>query len=57
MRFAHSDEDVDKLCGSQKKAKALLMMIVSMSKYIPTRHIEIQIIGDGHGGAVHLYEH
>src|SRR5699024_12004183 len=28
-----------------------------VEKYIPkARHIEIQIIGDGHGGAVHLYE-
>ena len=35
MRFAHSDEDVDKLYAeAKKKRKALLMMIVSMSRNI-----------------------
>lgn len=59
MRFAHSDEDVDKLYAEAKKeAKSSFNDDrLYVEKYIPkARHIEIQIIGDGHGGAVHLYE-
>lgn len=59
MRFAHSDEDVDKLYTEAKKeAKSSFNDDrIYIEKYIPkARHIEIQIIGDGSGGAVHLFE-
>lgn len=59
MRFAHSDEDVDKLYDEAKKeAKSSFNDDrLYIEKYIPkARHIEIQVIGDGKGGAIHLFE-
>lgn len=59
MRFAFSDEDVDKLYKEAKKeAKSSFNNDrLYVEKYIPkARHIEIQVIGDGKGGAVHLFE-
>lgn len=59
MRFAHSDEDVDKLYEEAKKeAKSSFNDDrLYIEKYIPkARHIEIQVIGDGKGGAIHLFE-
>lgn len=59
MRFAHSDEDVDKLYDEAKKEAKTSFNDdrLYIEKYIPkARHIEIQVIGDGKGGAVHLFE-
>ena len=59
MRFAHSDEDVDKLYDEAKKeAKSSFNDDrLYIEKYIPkARHIEIQVIGDGKGDAIHLFE-
>nr|WP_305794280.1 biotin carboxylase N-terminal domain-containing protein [Jeotgalicoccus sp. WY2] len=58
MRFAHSDEDVDKLYDEEKEAKSSFNDDrLYIEKYIPkARHIEIQVIGDGKGGAIHLFE-
>lgn len=59
MRFAFNDDDVDKLYKEAKKeAKSSFNdERLYVEKYIPkARHIEIQVIGDGKGGAVHLFE-
>ncbi|CEA03691.1 Biotin carboxylase [Jeotgalicoccus saudimassiliensis] len=59
MRFAHSDEDVNKLYDEAKKEAKTSFNDdrLYIEKYIPkARHIEIQVIGDGKGGAVHLFE-
>ena len=59
MRFAHSDEDVDKLYDEAKKEARSSFNDdrLYLEKYIPeARHIEIQVIGDGRGGAIHLFE-
>lgn len=59
MRFAFNDEDVDKLYSQAKKeAKSSFNDDrLYVEKYIPkARHIEIQVIGDGKGDAVHLFE-
>lgn len=59
MRFAHNDEDVDKLYDEAKKEakNSFNDDRLYVEKYIPkARHIEIQVIGDGKGGAIHLFE-
>lgn len=59
MRFAFNDEDVDRLYSQAKKeAKSSFNDDrLYVEKYIPkARHIEIQVIGDGKGEAVHLFE-
>lgn len=59
MRFVHDKENFEKnFKDAKKEAKnAFNDDRVYIEKYIPkARHIEVQIIGDGQGGAVHLYE-
>jgi len=59
MRFAYSDRDVDKLYyDAKKEAKnAFNDDRLYVEKFIENaRHIEVQVIGDGKGDAVHLYE-
>lgn len=59
MRFAHSDSDVDKLYDEAKKEAKTSFNDdrLYIEKYIPkARHIEIQVIGDGKGEAIHLFE-
>lgn len=59
MRFAYSDKDVDKLYYDAKnEAKnAFNDDRLYVEKFIEkARHIEVQVIGDGKGDAVHLYE-
>ena len=59
MRFAYSDRDVDKLYyDAKKEAKnAFNDDRLYVEKFIEkARHIEVQVIGDGKGDAVHLYE-
>lgn len=59
MRFAHNDDDVDKLYDEAKKEanSSFNDDRLYIEKYIPkARHIEIQVIGDGKGDAIHLFE-
>lgn len=59
MRFVHEEAQFEKqFKDAKKEAKnAFNDDRVYIEKYIPkARHIEVQVIGDGKGGAVHLYE-
>jgi len=59
MKVAHSESDLETaLATAQAEAKAAFGNDeVYIEKYLGTpRHIEIQVLGDGHGRAVHLGE-
>lgn len=59
MRFVHEEESFEKNFKDAKKEaqNAFNDDRVYIEKYIPkARHIEVQLIGDGKGNAVHLYE-
>lgn len=59
MRFVHEEDSFEKnFKDAKKEAKnAFNDDRVYIEKYIPkARHIEVQLIGDGKGNAVHLYE-
>lgn len=59
MRIVSREEDFDNLFHAAKNEakKAFGDDRVYIEKFIKTaRHIEVQIIGDGHGDAVHLYD-
>ncbi|MCR4267442.1 acetyl/propionyl/methylcrotonyl-CoA carboxylase subunit alpha [Nitratireductor sp. ZSWI3] len=55
---AHPDAFPDALAAAQREAKAAFGdERVLVEKYIETpRHIEVQVFGDNHGNAVHLFE-
>ncbi|MEM7070709.1 MAG: acetyl-CoA carboxylase biotin carboxylase subunit [Pseudomonadota bacterium] len=59
MKVAHSESELDQaiqLCASEAKA-AFGDERLYMEKFLQhPRHIEVQIIGDGQGGAIHLGE-
>ena len=59
MRIVSREEDFDNLFHAAKNEakKAFGDDRVYIEKFIRTaRHIEVQVIGDGHGNAVHLYD-
>jgi len=59
MKIAHAAEDLpDALASARLEAKtAFGNDAVYLEKFLEKpRHIEIQILGDGHGGAIHLGE-
>lgn len=59
MRIVSREEDFDNLFHAAKNEanKAFGDDRVYIEKFIRTaRHIEVQVIGDGHGDAVHLYD-
>jgi acetyl-CoA carboxylase, biotin carboxylase subunit len=59
MKVAHTEHDlVDALQTARSEAKAAFGDdAVYLEKYLEKpRHIELQILGDGRGGAVHLHE-
>ncbi|WP_462419653.1 acetyl-CoA carboxylase biotin carboxylase subunit [Salinicoccus sp. Marseille-QA3877] len=59
MRFVHDEESLEKSYKEAKKEakNAFDDDRIYVEKYIPrARHIEVQVVGDGKGGAVHLYE-
>ncbi|MCO4097759.1 acetyl-CoA carboxylase biotin carboxylase subunit [Macrococcoides canis] len=59
MRIVSRQEDFDNLFHAAKNEakKAFGDDRVYIEKFIRTaRHIEVQVIGDGHGDAVHLYD-
>lgn len=59
MRFVHDEESLGKSYKEAKKEakNAFNDDRIYIEKYIPkARHIEVQVVGDGNGGAVHLYE-
>lgn len=59
MRFVHDEEELEKSYKDAKKEakNAFNDDRIYVEKYIPkARHIEVQVIGDGNGRAVHLYE-
>ncbi len=59
MRVVESAETlVDAVAGAQREAASSFGNgIVFLEKYLPApRHIEIQVMGDQHGGLVHLFE-
>jgi acetyl-CoA carboxylase biotin carboxylase subunit len=59
MKVARSENDLpDALATARSEAKAAFGDdVVYLEKFLEKpRHIEIQILGDGHGGAVHLGE-
>lgn len=59
MRIVSREEDFDNLFHAAKNEakKAFGDDRVYIEKFIKTaRHIEVQVIGDGHGDAVHLYD-
>ena len=59
MRQVHAADDLEKLferCQSEA-ALAFGQRAVYVEQYLPdVRHIEVQILGDGQGGVVHLWE-
>ncbi len=57
-RVDHPDEFNDALSGARREAKAAFGDDrVLVEKYVEKpRHIEVQVFGDKHGGAVHLFE-
>ena len=59
MRQVHAADDLEKLferCQSEA-ALAFGQSAVYVEQYLPdVRHIEVQILGDGQGGVVHLWE-
>lgn len=59
MSIVHSREDLLKAISASKEmaANAFGSAEVYIEKYVSNpRHIEIQILGDSHGNAVHLFE-
>ncbi len=59
MKVAHNEQDVaDALNAARKEAAAAFGDdAVYIEKYLGTpRHIEVQVMGDGKGGAIHLGE-
>jgi len=59
MRIVQSPDDLDhKLDEAQREAEAAFgRPDVFLERYIPrAKHIEVQILGDAHGGLVHLWE-
>jgi acetyl-CoA carboxylase biotin carboxylase subunit len=59
MRLVDSEEKLEAaLAGAQREAKAAFGddAVYLEKAIVRPRHIEIQVFGDEHGGAVHLYE-
>jgi acetyl-CoA carboxylase biotin carboxylase subunit len=59
MRIAWSEEELVKAMrdASELAGKAFGRLEVYLEKYLPkARHIEVQVIGDGRGGVLHLFE-
>ena len=59
MRFVHDEESLEKSYKEAKKEakNAFNDDRIYVEKYIAkARHIEVQVVGDGNGDAVHLYE-
>lgn len=59
MRIVENEYDLKKNFqqAKQEAASAFNDSRLYMEKFIPrARHIEVQVLGDGNGGAVHLYE-
>jgi len=59
MRIAHKPEQIDEAIeqAQREAGTAFGVSDVFLEKYITRpRHIEVQLIGDGHGGLVHLFE-
>ncbi|HET6409727.1 MAG TPA: pyruvate carboxylase [Chthoniobacteraceae bacterium] len=59
MRVVHKAGDLDALLDEAQgeAGRAFGNSAVFLEKYIPrAKHIEVQILGDRHGGAVHLHE-
>ena len=59
MRVVHKAGDLDQLLDeAQGEAeRAFGNPAVFLEKYIPrAKHIEVQVLGDHHGGAIHLHE-
>src|SRR6185369_9266854 len=59
MRLVESEDKLEAaLAGAQREAKAAFGddTIYIEKAIVRPRHIEIQVFGDEHGGAVHLYE-
>jgi 3-methylcrotonyl-CoA carboxylase alpha subunit len=57
-RVDHPDDFAEALAGAKREAKAAFGdEAVLVEKYVEKpRHIEVQVFGDNHGNAVHLYE-
>ena len=57
-RVEHRDDFAEALAGAKREAKAAFGDdAVLIEKYVEKpRHIEVQVFGDNHGGAVHLFE-
>ena len=57
-RVDHPDDFAEELAGAKREAKAAFGdERVLVEKYVDKpRHIEVQVFGDKHGGAVHLFE-
>jgi len=57
-RVDHPDQFADALAGARREAKAAFGDDrVLVEKYVEKpRHIEVQVFGDNHGNAVHLFE-
>jgi acetyl-CoA carboxylase biotin carboxylase subunit len=59
MRLVESEDKLESaLAGAQREAKAAFGddTVYLEKAIVRPRHIEIQVFGDEHGGAVHLYE-
>ncbi len=59
MRVAWSEDELLKALrdASELAGKAFGRLEVYLEKYLPkARHIEVQVIGDGRGGVLHLFE-
>src|SRR5262245_11203341 len=59
MRVVHKAGDLDALLDEAQgeAGRAVGNSAVFLEKYIPrAKHIEVQVLGDRHGGAVHLHE-
>ncbi|CAM4192432.1 acetyl-CoA carboxylase biotin carboxylase subunit [Lacicoccus alkaliphilus] len=59
MRFVHDESSLEKSYKEAKKEakNAFDDDRIYVERYIPkARHIEVQVVGDGNGNAVHLYE-
>lgn len=59
MRFVHDEASLEKSYKEAKKEakNAFDDDRIYVERYIPkARHIEVQVVGDGDGNAVHLYE-
>ena len=57
-RVEHPDDCAEARAGAKREAKAAFGDdAVLIEKYVEKpRHIEVQVFGDNHGGAVHLFE-